>query len=65
MNAGWIVLGLALAVVAAFELWAVATKHPTISQSVRRTFGRHRWWRPVMAALIGLLLWHLFLGGPL
>jgi hypothetical protein len=60
---GW-VLGAVLLIVLVYEVWAVKTRHPTISQWTRHTFGRHRWWRPFFAAVIGLTLWHLFLGGP-
>lgn len=62
--AGWFFLAVLIAV-AVFELWAVRTHHLTISQWMKRTFGRYRWWRPFAAALIGLTLWHLFFGGPL
>jgi hypothetical protein len=62
--AGW-VFGAVLLVLLVFELWASRTRHPTISQWMRRVFGRHRWWAPFAASLIGLTLWHLFFGGPL
>lgn len=62
--AGW-VFGAVLLAVLVYELWAVKTGHPTISQWTKRTLGRYRWWRPFAAALIGLTLWHLLLGGPL
>jgi len=61
---GWallVIIGLLLAV----ELWAIGTGRPTISQWVeRRTRGR-RWWKWFGLSAIGLLLWHLFEGGPL
>lgn len=60
----WVLIA-ALALVAIFDLWAVVMGRETISQAVQRTFAHHVWWRPVVALLIGLLLWHLFLGGPL
>jgi hypothetical protein len=62
--AGW-VFGAVLLVVLVFELWADHTHHLTISQWMRRLFGRHRWWRPVALSVLAGLLWHLFFGGPL
>lgn len=62
--AGWVFLAALMAIVV-FDAWAAAGHHTTISQWVRRTFGKYRWWRPFAAALIGLTLVHLFLGGPL
>ena len=59
------VLASVLLVVIVFDVWAGRTHRPTISQWMRRTFGRHRWWRPAAMSLIGLTLWHLFFGGPL
>jgi hypothetical protein len=60
------VLAAALLAVIIFDVWAGRTKtHPTISQWMRRVFGRHRWWRPFAMSLIGLTLWHMFFGGPL
>ena len=62
--AGWALLVIMVGIIA-FELWAVATKRPTISQWVqRRTRGRS-WWKVFGVGAIGLLLWHLFEGGPL
>ena len=60
----WVLVA-ALLLVLVFDLWAGRTHRPTISQWLRRTFGRHRWWRPAAMSLIGLTLWHLFFGGPL
>ncbi len=62
--AGW-VLAVVLVAVAVYEIWAVKSKRPTISQWMKRTFGKHRWWRPFGIAVIGLTLWHLFFGGPI
>lgn len=59
------VLAAALLAVLVFDIWAGRTHRPTISQWMRRTFGRHRWWRPFAMSLIGLTLWHMFFGGPL
>jgi hypothetical protein len=59
------VLAAALLAVLVFDVWAGRTHRPTISQWMRRTFGRHRWWRPAAISLIGLTLWHMFFGGPL
>ena len=64
-NLGAWVLAAALLLVIVFDLWADRTHHPTISQWMRRVFGRHRWWRSAAMSLIGLTLWHLFFGGPL
>lgn len=64
-NAGGWVFATVLIVVIVYEVWAVKTHHPTISQWTKRTFGRYRWWRPVAMGVIGLTLWHLFFGGPL
>lgn len=62
--AAWIFVG-ALVVILVFELWAGHTGHETISQWMRRLFGRHRWWRPFALGVLGLTLWHLFFGGPI
>lgn len=64
-NAGGWVLAAVLVVVLIYEAWAAKTKRPTISQWTKRTFRRHRWWRPFAMTLLGLTLWHLFFGGPL
>ena len=62
--AGWalliIVVGLAI-----FELWALHTGRPTISQWVQRKTSGRPWWKAFGVVAIGLLLWHLFEGGPL
>lgn len=62
--AGWVFAAVLLAVLV-YEVWAVKTGRPTISQWTKRTFGKHRWWRPVGLAIIGVTLYHLFFGGPL
>jgi hypothetical protein len=62
--AGWallIIVGALLIV----EVWALATGRPTISQWVRRTTRGRPWWKAFGVVSIGLLLWHLFEGGPL
>jgi hypothetical protein len=61
---GWVFLGVLLAVIV-YEIVAVKTGRPTISQWTKRTFGRRRWWRAFGMGVIGLTLWHLFFGGPL
>ena len=62
--AGWALLAI-IGLLLAVELWAVWTGRPTISQWVqRRTRGRP-WWKWFGLSAIGLLLWHLFEGGPL
>jgi hypothetical protein len=62
--AGWVFGGILLAVLI-FEIWAYKTHRTTISQWTKRTLGKHRWWRPVAAGILGLLLYHLLLGGPI
>ena len=61
---GWVFAGV-LIVVLVYEIWAAKTHHPTISQWTKRVLGKHPWWRPFAAVLIGVTLWHLLLGGPL
>lgn len=64
-NAGGWVFAAVLVVVIVYEIWAVRSGRPTISQWTKRTFGRHRWWRPVGLGVIAVTLYHLFFGGPL
>lgn len=62
--AGWALL-LMMVGLTLFEAWAIWRGQPTISQWVqRKTRGRH-WWKAFGVVAIGLLLWHLFEGGPL
>lgn len=63
----WVVLLLALSLVAVYELWAVKTGRPTITQWLqRKSGGRWRWVRIIGGAvLVGVTVWHLLLGGPL
>ena len=61
---GWALLAIVLAILI-YELWAIWTGGKTISQWVKgKTRGR-RWWKGFGVVAIGLLLWHLFEGGPL
>lgn len=61
---GWAVLGLLVAI-AVIELWLIGTGRPTISQWVQRATRGRRWWKAFGVIAIGLMLWHLFEGGPL
>jgi succinate dehydrogenase hydrophobic anchor subunit len=61
---GWALLALVLGILI-FELWAIATGRPTISQWTKRITRSRPWWKAFGVVSIGLLLWHLFFGGPL
>lgn len=61
---GWMLLGIMLALTV-FELWALHSGRPTISQWVQRKTTGRSWWKAFGIVSIGLLLWHLFEGGPL
>lgn len=61
---GWALLAIIIGI-AIFELWALKTKRPTISQWVQRKTRGRPWWKWFGIVSIGLLLWHLFEGGPL
>jgi len=62
--AGWFFAAVLVAVLL-FEVWAYRTHRPTISQWMRHHLGRFRLWRVFAVGLLGLILWHLFLGGPI
>jgi len=61
---GWALLAI-IGLLLAVELWALWTGRPTISQWVQRRTHGHAWWKAFGVVAIGLLLWHLFEGGPL
>jgi succinate dehydrogenase hydrophobic anchor subunit len=61
---GWALLALVLGILI-YEVWAIATGRPTISQWVQRATRGRPWWKAFGVVSIGLLLWHLFEGGPL
>lgn len=61
---GWMLLGIVL-ILAVCELWLIRTGRPTISQWVQRKTTGRAWWKWFGIVSIGLLLWHLFEGGPL
>jgi hypothetical protein len=61
---GWALLAVMVGLVI-FELWAIGTGRPTISQWVQRMTRGRPWWKAFGVVSIGLLLWHLFEGGPL
>ena len=63
-NAGGWALLVVVAIILAFEVWALKSGRPTISQWVQRK-ARGRWWKWFGVVAVGLLLWHLFEGGPL
>lgn len=62
--AGWVLLAIVVVVIV-FDLWALKTKRPRISQWIRRIFGKRRWWRWPFVAIFAALLWHVMLGGPI
>ncbi len=62
--AGWWLLGIALAVIV-IDVILLRTGRPTMSQWVKRRTARRPWWKLFGMASIGLILWHLFFGGPL
>jgi hypothetical protein len=61
---GWMLLGIVVGLLI-FELWAIHTGRPTISQWVERKTRGRPWWKAFGIGSIGLLLFHLFFGGPL
>lgn len=61
---GWVLLGIVAGVIV-YELWAIFTGRPTISQWVKRKTNGRAWWKAFGMGVIGLTLWHLFFGGPL
>ncbi len=63
--AGWILLGL-LAGILIVDYTLYKTGRPTISQWLKaKTGGRSKWLKPIGIGLLGVLLYHLFFGGPL
>lgn len=62
--AGWALLAIFVAFVLV-ELWLLGTGRHTISQWAKEKTGHRPWWKAFGVVSIGLLLWHLFEGGPL
>ena len=62
--AGWFLLVFVIAL-AVYELWAIWTGGETISEWIKGKTKGLRWWKAFGVVSIGLLLWHLFEGGPL
>ena len=62
--AGWLLLGLALAVIA-IDVVLLKTGRPTMSQWAKRITRGRPWWKAFGLSVIGVTLWHLFFGGPL
>ena len=64
--AGWLLLGLLVGVLAIDYFVLYKRGKPTISQWLKRKTGKHaRWLKPLGVGLLGLLLFHLFWGGPI
>lgn len=61
---GWVLLAIVLTILIG-EVVLIATGRPTISQWVQRKTKGRPWWKAFGVVSIGLLLWHLFEGGPL
>lgn len=63
----WVVLLVALSLVAVYEVWATKTGRPTITEWLRaKSGGRWRWVRLIGGAvLVSVAIWHLLIGGPL
>jgi len=61
---GWALLAV-VAGLLIVELWLIGTGRPTISQWIERNTRGRPWWKAFGIASIGLILWHLFEGGPL
>jgi ABC-type Fe3+ transport system permease subunit len=61
---GWLLLAV-LAAVVIIDVWLLRTKRPTMSQWVKRKTRGKLWWKAFGMGVIGLLLVHLFFGGPL
>ena len=62
--AGWALLVVVVGILI-IELWLIGTGRPTISQWVQRTTKGRPWWKIFGVVAIGLILFHLFEGGPL
>ena len=62
--AGWVFLAL-LVGAGLLDYWLYRTGRPTMSRWLRDHTKHPRVLKVFGAGLIGLLLWHLFLGGPL
>ena len=62
--AGWVLLAIVVVVIA-FDVWALWTKRPRLSQWIRRKVRKRRWWRWPLIATFAALLWHVMLGGPI
>ena len=64
---GWALAALVVSIVV-IEVWLIVTHRPTMSQWLQRRLRRvrHRgFWSFLAASLLGVLLWHLVIGGPL
>jgi len=61
--AGWILLTMTVVIILT-DYWLYKTGRPTFSQWLKRKTKYSKYLKIFGAGLIGLLLWHLFLGGP-
>jgi len=59
--AAWMILAL-FVVVAVFEVWALKTKHNTISHLIQRISRGRTWFKWLAGAGMFVLTWHLLWG---
>lgn len=61
---GWWLLGIAVLILTV-EIVLIHQKKPTISQWIKRKTKNKPLWKVFGISSVGLILWHLFFGGPI